>query len=291
MPESEVGQITWGQRISYVLALTDAWEKRTIASGPESVLVEEPEPGSPMAIDDDLTRPWQSSNLVWGALVIAVDHLGLAADALRKEDGPSLRPYAFYSLCRAALVPASRAVWLQTGTQKDRVNRALWTGWEESIGPREFFADMQRDETAERDFNPKLFAEIGARVAKQDERIERVKSKLGANPRTMRPPRDKASVTVMLRDVAREVADPDDSWLRRAHAGEWRLASGTAHGLMWPALMRPGETTPLLDGSGSSLRLTTGTEESYGMALAGPVLALMRAWHLWDTRRVANPEV
>lgn len=273
---------SWGQRISEMVEVIDHWQGRTTAAVTKPT--ERVEPGSELDDDDRKTQPWPTSAAVWSALGMAVDHLGLATDALRREGGYRLRPYAFQSLCRAAMIPAARAVWLQTGSAEDRRRRAYFLAWEDTLGSRTFLSDLTKDEG----LDESLRAQIPALLTKREEHLVRIKNQLKISPKTRTPPHKEASTTAMLRDVA-AIIGAEDPWLRRSYTSEWRLASGAAHGLVWPTLVRPGETLESVDGGPMLSRISTGSEEAHAISLGGPVLTLQHAWELWDERRVAIP--
>ncbi|MGW6914708.1 hypothetical protein ACWGB8_12965 [Kitasatospora sp. NPDC054939] len=88
-------------------------------------------PGSPLAGDDAKTDPHQLSHSAHHALVVAADHLQALAALVRgtEKDGVremQLHSYAPFTLLRAALENAARAVWLLgPAARSERVRRCL----------------------------------------------------------------------------------------------------------------------------------------------------------------------
>jgi len=120
---------------------------------------------------------------------------------------------------------------------------------------------------------------MAALKAKQAEVADRKRALQSA----LRPQRNEGSVTQMLKDAAGVIHSRrgDDPWLVRAYLAEWRLASGGAPARIWPGDIRPHEKVPLI-GQGQSIRISTGTTESYGSSLAAAVMATSEAFSLWS---------
>ncbi|WP_030276368.1 hypothetical protein [Streptomyces sp. NRRL B-24484] len=98
---------------------TDSWEGWTV------------HPGSELAADDAKTDPFQASHMAHLALVVAVDHLqalaaSLAVQQVEDRHEVTIQTHAQFTLLRAALENAARALWLLgPTTQLERIKRTL----------------------------------------------------------------------------------------------------------------------------------------------------------------------
>lgn len=262
----------WPRRIAACLEMIDAWHTRTSST-------EEPEPGSRLAGDDARNRAFPASMVAWSSIGTAVDHLGLASDSLQRQGGAMLRPGAFYTVCRAALVAASQAIWVMTGTREVRGRRLRLLELEEANSHAQLLQDYAHDDQLEQDTSPEFFTEVREKATAARDRARRLRTEI-------RPARGEYSVTKTLQDAAVEMSDDlSDPWLRRAYLFEWRAASGEAHARLWQKQLRPGHTVPLLGPERGVLRYTTGSVEAYGQALAAATLATQHALALWDQQR------
>ncbi|USQ80101.1 hypothetical protein NF556_00090 [Ornithinimicrobium faecis] len=260
----------WLARIQRAVDAVHGWEDRT--QRPES-----PDPGSALAGDDQLNPQHPASLVAWSSIGTAVDHLGLAADSLEREGGARLRPTAFYTVCRSALVAASQAVWVMTGNRQARLQRVRWCEAEEHLGRSQLLRDYLNESAFQADVSPEFHREVGDLRDRSVERRKRVLAEINGKSFT---------VTGMLQDVAAIVA-ADDPWLARAYAFEWRMSSGGAHARLWPQELRPGHKLPVL-GTSTTLRYTTGSTETYGQSLGAATLVTSEAFRLWDERRVSS---
>lgn len=263
----------WLDRIQRSVNAIHDWEQRT--QQPES-----PEPDSLLAKDDQLHPKHPASLVAWSSISAAVDHLGLAADSLEREGGARLRPTAFYSVCRSALVAGSQAVWVMSGTRQQRLDRVRWCEAEEHLGRTQLLKDYLKEPAFRDDVTDEFHAEAKALLDRGTKRRKEVLT--GLDTRDF-------SVTKMLESVAALVA-ADDRWLARAYAFEWRMSSGGAHARLWPHELRPGHQLPVL-GTTDTLRYTTGSTETYGQSLGAATLVTSEAFRLWDLRRVRSAQV
>jgi hypothetical protein len=270
--------VAWQARIDKCVAAIDAWERRT--AGDES-----PHADSPLARDDSDNPSLPASMIAWGSIGSAVDHLGLAVDSMRRGGGGALRPMAFYTACRSALVAGSQAVWVMSGNRASRLHRARLLEVEEARTRHAFLGDFADDDQLRSVLEPALLD--GLRKEREKARNEWMAAK--RREKEARPAKwtGESNDTRRLREAAEVINEGQDPWLRRAFAAEWRLASGDAHARLWPRLLRPGESIPLV-GTGTKLRITTATLESYGVSLGAATMATSTAWRLWDERRVAE---
>lgn len=189
---------------------------------------------------------------------------------------------AFYTVCRGALVAASQAIWVMSGSRDLRLRRVRLLELEEAMSFREFLKDYARDEHLAEDTSPEFAEELQAKAKATADRHRELHKEL-------KPQRGEYSVTRTLRDAAQEVqGDPDeDRWLRRAFMYEWRAASGDAHARLWTRSVRPRVDVPLI-GEGARLRVTTGTTETYGQALGAATMVTSHAFRLWDEQRLPS---
>lgn len=259
----------WLARIDKCLEAVDPWSRRTADA-------ESPRTGSQLAADDERNPSFPASLVAWSSIGSAVDHLGLAEDTLRRDGGARLRPVAFYTVCRGALVAASQAIWVMSGTREVRLRRVRLLELEETGSFRQFLDDYARDEHLAEDTSPEFVEKLQAKTLATAERYKKLNKDL-------KPQRGDYSVTRTLRDAAQEVQGDleEDRWLRRAYMFEWRAASGDAHARIWTRSVRPRLDVPLI-GEGARLRITTGTTETYGQSLGAATLATSHALRLWD---------
>ncbi len=231
-------------------------------------------PTSQLAADDERNPTFPASTIAWSSIGSAVDHLGLADDALRREGGARLRPVAFFTVCRGALVAAGQAMWVMTGTPDVRLRRVRLVEREEVNSLKVFLDDYVGDESTAGDISPELVRQLRLKAGAAARRSKQLHDEL-------HPRRGEASVTRILRDAADQIIGLDgDPWLRRAYVFEWRAASGDAHARLWQRSVRPHDDIPLI-GEGSRLRVSTGTTDSYGQSLAAATLAVSQAFELW----------
>jgi hypothetical protein len=229
-----------------------------------------------MERDDALNPSLTCSSIAWSSIGIAVDHLGLADDSLQREGGGLLRPFAFYTLCRGALVAASQAIWVMSGSRDVRLRRTRLVELLELEGVLSFLRDYSQDDSLAGLVSEEFLTSLDQRSKDVAERHKALKADL-------RPARGENSVTRMLKDAANVIHDArdEDEWLKRAYLAEWRLASGTAHARIWPGDIRPNEVLPIV-GQRAKIRITSATTESYGTSLAAASMATSEAFRLWD---------
>jgi hypothetical protein len=250
-----------------------------ICLGKRTASAEFPELGSRLASDDARNSTFPASMVAWSSLGNAVDHLGLAEDVLRREGGLRLRPMAFYTVCRGALVAASQAVWVMTGSQQTRLRRIRLLELEEAESFSKFLKDYQLDHHLAEDSTDELAARLQAKASQVAQRAKELR-------REVKPKPGEYSVTRTLRDTAREVSgESPDRWLQRAYMFEWRAASGDAHARLWSRTVRPNQNFPLV-GQQAHIAVTTASLQTYGQSLATAVMATRHAFLLWDNYRV-----
>lgn len=237
------------------------------------------EPGSSLAADDALESGYLLSTVVWYGITTAMDHLLLAADDLTNADAP-LRPSAFFTVTRAALLGASQSVWILTGSRTERLNRARSVMADERKLHAVFLSDYTKDPALAEDVSAESLAQAEAMVKRLDKDRKRLLSARAADGYS-----GTFTSTAMMREAAEHLAGRDD-WQRRALAYEWRMSSAAAHARMWPFHVRPTESTPLPGGGGEIRRLSSSLLEAV-QSFGAAVLMLNEAWRLWDLRRIA----
>jgi hypothetical protein len=267
----------WLAHIEKCLEAVEQWSARTAAA-------ESPRKGSHLAADDERNPSFPASVVAWSSIGSAVDHLGLAEDSIRREGGGRLRPMWFYTVCRGALVAASQAIWVMTGSRDVRLRRVRLLELEETKSFQEFLNDYARDEHLAEDTSTEFAEKVLAKAQAQADRYKALQEDL-------KPQRGEYSVTRTLRDAAQEIQSEleEDRWLRRAYMFEWRAASGDAHARQWTRSVRPRIDVPLI-GEGARLRITTGTTETYGQSLGAATMATSHALRLWDEQTVASSD-
>ncbi len=258
------------ERLEKAVAMVQTWAPR--AQG-----LEVPEPGSPLAADDLIYPPHPASTMTWFALTSALDHLDLGAQMLQADNVTVLRPHAFYSLTRSALLAASQCAWVLCGTNDERAVRSLLVSEDEAKHHRTFLKSYLDE--------PFFVADSGAAIAGQmrahAEHLTARISQLRAHCRA-RGINTRFESTTMIKDVARHIA-PDDPTLRQAILDQWIRGSAAAHARMWRIRFTGGEDTPL-QGGGLHRKVTSSVED-ITTAYVTPVLVLREAISLWDVLR------
>lgn len=202
-----------------------------------------PEPGTPLAQDDDVF-PWLgTADIAWQGLAAAQDHLKgfrawwLANDAPDEADRPGLFPIATFSLLRGALIGGVIASWVLTSNDVDvRTGRSLTVAayWYENHlrwarGMRNYAVDRERHD---------------AQIAHVEGRAAQV-----AALRTHREPRGRLNTTQAINEANAEVWTGDTDRAAQT-AALWQAGSGDAHALGWSILTRQYDLTPLGEGMG-----------------------------------------
>lgn len=267
MDEDEV----WWGRIQFSMNAVREWEKRTR----DRDVVEQ---GSSIDADDDGLVGHPVRTGAWYGLITAVDHLGLVADLTR--DGLTLRPSSIFTVTRAALLGASQAVWLLSGSREERKYRALSIESDERKQHRGFVNDFARDPYVRENKDPAFVAGLDELAQNLTDEIYSLKSQ-----RKGKPYDGDFVSTKMMSEAAAYLASQgsNDDWFRLALASEWRMASAAAHARSWPMHVRPTERESLL-GGGEVLSMASSLEDVAKSYIAA-VLMTNQAWKLWDIRR------
>lgn len=264
-------------RIEKAVAAVRAWSSR-YSNDP---LV--PQPGSLMAKDDRVYPALPLSSVTWFAITSALDHLDLGADMLQADGVRVLRPHAFYSLTRSALLGAAQALWLLTGNDEQRAIRSLLIVEDEATLQRKHLrADLQ-DETLAADVSAEFPEKLAELDTKLTGRIDDARALLRA-----RGHKERFQSTAMIADIAKFAA-PNDRWLRRAIMDQWMRGSAAAHSRMWVMHVVKTEDEPAP--GGGVIRRMTSSVSDIAQAYGAPTLLLSQALELWHARsaRRASP--
>ena len=250
-------------------AVTAVRQWATLAGTPQT-----PAPGSQLAGDDLVFPALPTSTVTWYAITSAIDHLDLGADLLQADNVTVLRPHAFFSLTRSALLGAAQALWVLSGSPEERAVRSLLIVEDEAANQRRYLNAYLGDPTIEADVSNELLASMRANVDRLSTRIRTVRAELGR-----RGHRGRFESTAMIKDVALHMA-PGDVWLRRAVMDQWQRGSAAAHGRMWTLHFRESEEIQLPDGGVA--RTFSSSVEDVAQAYGAPTLILSEALDLWE---------
>lgn len=262
----------WRRRLEKSVDAVRQWEHRT--GSPDEV-----EPRSSLDKDDEGLPGHPVRSAAWYGLITAVDHLALVADL---TNNLTLRPSSIFTVTRAALLGASQAVWVLTGSREDRQLRALSVLSDEYKNHRGFVNDYAKDAFIKKHAED-MIADLEGLAQKLTDKMQSLRQL-----RQGKPYAGDFSSTTMMREAAVHLASqPDmDDWLRLGLGYEWRMASAAAHARAWPMHVRTTEREPLA-GGGEIRRMAASFPEivqSFGTA----VLMTSEAWHLWDLRKVRH---
>lgn len=270
-PNNRYGRVVTTDRVSLARiekAVTAVRQWATLAGTPQI-----PEPGSRLAGDDLVFPALPTSTVTWYAITSAIDHLDLGADLLQANDVTVLRPHAFFSLTRSALLGAAQALWVLAGSPEESAVRSLLIVEDEAINQRRYLNAYLNDPTIEEDVSSELLASMRADVDRLSTRIRTVRTEIGRRGHKRR-----FESTVMIKDVALHMA-PGDAWFRRAVMDQWQRGSAAAHGRMWTLHFRESESIPLPDGGVT--RMFSSSVEDVAQAYGAPTLILSEALDLW----------
>lgn len=262
--------LDWNRRISSLFDVIAGW------SGVTKTL-QLPTPQSDLAGDDLIYPLHPTSSIAWQAIGSSIDHLGLVRDALVSK--PSLRPFAFYTPLRAALLSSSRAVWiLHPDEPSERQQRGLIVANEDNRRFRQLVA-----ETGSGPFlDDSSSAAYERMVGKLDDRSTAITEAAAGLGMTLSG-KGKASITdtAVIREAAK-VVHGAESGADHATILLWMTGSGHAHGLSWQGMFNVAIGDRAADGTHEGRMKTT--VEDFGSALGAAVLACSEALTLYATR-------
>lgn len=233
-----------------------------------------PKPGSRLDRDDQVYPALPTSAITWYAITSAIDHLDLGADLLTADGVTVLRPNAFYSLTRSALLAAAQALWILSASPEQRAIRSLLIVEDEAHNQRRYVRTYLNDRRMKDDVSAEMLDELHRNDDRLTERMRAVRTEIGK-----RGHKGKFESTRMISDVALHMA-PGDAWFQRAVMDQWQRGSAAAHSRMWTIHVRQHHTAPLPDGG--AIRSITSTVEDIAQAYGAPTLILSEALNLWD---------
>lgn len=247
---------TAADRIRDTFPDLDRWDARTTAGFV-------PEPGSPLALDDEDWRWWRMSQLALGGLAAAQDHLEAIRVHIEARRGFAL---ATDTMLRGALLGASQAVWLLAPEDREkRLDFARCAAAEMYKRHREFLGDLRKTISEPHEGTEKVYAHVVEREKQlQEKRDAAGQARQFDNTNIV----ERAAAAAFGKDSVTEARTV------------WRSLSGASHGLVWPMFGRTGtEQTGAADGDGIA-------EFRSGGNLDASLNAYMLAYHLsskgWD---------
>ncbi|RRQ26216.1 hypothetical protein DK926_19680 [Rhodococcus sp. Eu-32] len=262
--------IDWNHRISALFDVIAGWSGVT-----KSLYL--PTPQSDLAGDDLIYPLHPTSSVAWQAIGSSIDHLGLVRDALVSK--PSLRPFAFYTPLRAALLSSSKAVWiLHPDEPSERQQRGLIVANEDNRRFRQLV-----DETGSGPFlNASSSASYERMAGKLEDRSTAL-AEAAASIGITFSGKGKASITdtAVIREAAK-IVHGAASGADHATILLWMTGSGHAHGLSWQGMFNVEMGDRAADGIHEG-RVKT-TIEDFGSALGAAVLACSEALTLYASR-------
>lgn len=220
-----------------------------------------PHPGSELEADDQDWPAWPITQLAWGSLGAARDHL--LAVRVTLEAG-QLFAFATDTLLRTATVGAASAVWLLAPDDPAvRRARSRTLALENYMKHLQFLDDLRSHAPTPHEGTDTVHQHVTERLVE----IRALRAKFG----------EKA--TLNLTDVIQSSTSV-------AHGTEyaiaaralWRSGSGAAHGLPWSILGRSGTTSGTVEGSDGLVEQQAGGSVrgmlqpymlAYGLALTG----------------------
>ncbi|SMO92231.1 hypothetical protein SAMN06273567_107164 [Geodermatophilus aquaeductus] len=262
----------WERRLTGLFTITSQWEP----------LVEDPPapaPGSPLAGDDRAWSLLPASTVAWLGLVSAIEHLAAARRLM--QETRTMMPSPYMSLIRPALMGAAQTLWvLLPPLRAERVRRQLIVAHEEFQESRHLAREAL--EPPLRDKLPlKAVQAAKGQLARATERQTNTAAELQRRGHTL----SKVNMTDVIKEAAAYVAAADP-WSHQAIRSSWRIASGDAHGKLWPMLHRAARTpgaepgaTLLQDGAniemvgmvaGSAYQLTKAALDMFQQRCASP---------------------
>lgn len=216
-----------------------------------------PAPGSPLTLDDEDWPPWRLSQLAYGGLAAAQDHL----EAIRVHiEARRLFPLATDTLLRGALLGAAQAVWMLTPDDREtRLDFARCAAAEMHKRQREWLTDLRKTSPEPHEGTELVYAHVVMR-----------EKELTAKRALVGQARKFEATNIIERAAEAAFGKPTVTEARTV----WRSLSGAAHGLTWSMLGRPGsEVTSGPDHQGMA-------DFRSGGDLDGNLNAYMLAYHL-----------
>jgi hypothetical protein len=265
-------------RLPQTLQPVPAWSDRVRAHIPI-------EPASSLAADDAPdSKLWQIGRLVNASMLSAVDHLRCLRDSLDKSEW--LYIMAYDSLVRSALVAASQAVWLLSGTRIQRRYRNLLIYRDEWRNEIASYGILEGSDLVEADV-------LRAETDKLKRRLEATSPTLRAYQKEIGPgtPGD-FQMTRMVAEVADMVFPKKDGKQVGNISYGVRMSlsftSAVVHAAPRAVMSRADRENAIDLGNGQKLMPISMSIPTLYQHTAGAVLILNEAWRLFDLRRIAQ---
>ena len=260
----------WNRRIFHLFDVIEGWAALTKQ-------LQLPTPTSDLA-EDDLGYPLHpASSVAWYGIGSSIDHLGLVRDALVAK--PSLRPFAYYTPLRSALLSASRTVWvLHPDDSSERQRRSLLTVDENNrrmlqlvteTGDGPFLAEGTSESYS------RTVAMLNTRAASIAEAGTKLGIKMAGKGRI------RVAETTVIREAAGAVHGTEGG-ADHATILLWMTGSGHAHGLSWQSMFNVEIQAPDANGNREGRARTTTAD--FGQALGAAVLMCDAALKLYQAR-------
>jgi hypothetical protein len=235
------------------------------------------QPASPLAGDESKSHPYQVGHGAWHALTVAQDHLLCLHSSLHGEPGRVLiHTHAQFTLIRAGLENAARAVWLlRPKDRATRVTRRLAMQRNEvraSYKMRELVNDPGRrtKQQALEELNALLAAVLGIPDAEAEQVLKQTPD----------------SYKDMVRDAAPEAGIPADTAELVWSAGS-AIAHGDTHGTL-SVLDKQVSAGRSVKGHGIALARVTGSVSGLYWAMLVAALFLDTGYDLY-AQRASSP--
>lgn len=187
------------------------------------------EPGSVLAGDNKQFAPYPLGHAAWFGISSAVDHLGLMIDAI---DGSRIsRPYAYFTVARAATLGAAKTVWMLSPDKRDeRCRRGLHVAYEDYRRHRQTAASLPVRKPDER-----------ARQREYVSRLDEAMAEIRGAGEVLQPTfhNDRPTDTDVINDCADQIQAKEGlGQLAVMLRMMWRVYSGHAHSLPWANMGR-----------------------------------------------------
>ncbi|WP_433464026.1 hypothetical protein [Spirillospora sp. CA-128828] len=256
------------------LAQRQSERHRALEARPQASDVQ---PGSPLAGDEAKSHPYQVGHGAWHALTVAQDHLLCLHSSLHGEPGRVLiHTHAQFTLIRAGLENAARAVWLlHSKDRATRVTRRLAMQRNEiraSYKMRELVGDPGRrtKQQALEELNTLLAAVLGVTDAEAEQVLKHTP----------------VSYKDMVRDAAPVAGVPADAAELIWSAGS-AIAHGDTHGTL-SVLDKEVSAGRSAKGHGVAMARVTGSVSGLYWSMLVATLLLDTGYDLY-TQRARSP--
>ncbi|WP_344017982.1 hypothetical protein [Pseudonocardia kongjuensis] len=241
-------------------------------------------PGSSLALDDKIFPLSPPSHLVAFGIAHAVEHLEFFLYPLL--NGGAGFPTAPNTLARASVLGSAHALWmLDHPDRKERQRRGLRMAHYEAANERTAVYEVEHIPGANPD--PQTRALWQSRVDLCNETMNEAVDAGATIGMTAEDVARRPDDTTIIDHVAKAyiAASPGDSdTLVTAYRLNWRMHSGNAHGLRWPAVWHS-EMQGSFARGGAAARVTSGGLEGLSIVASAMALFIKRAVELFDAAR------